>query len=332
MNTELGFGSEYREEMKTNVDVTYNNMIRRLFREGTYKGDRTGTGTYSLFGHQMRFNLSDGFPILSGKKVAWKMIVSELLWFLKGDTNIKFLLEHKNHIWDEWAFQKYIESEDYVGIDMTNFGLRSQTDEVFAEEYKLVKDGFCQRILTDSEFAEKYGTLGDVYGKQWRSWEGKDGEILDQISNVIEQIKNNPNSRRLIVTAWNPTEIDKMALPPCHCFFQFYVVNGKLSCQLYQRSVDTFLGLPFNIASYALLLHIIADQCDLEVGEFIHTSGDAHIYVNHEEQLKTHLARPIKQMPTLDFPKGKSLEDYKVEDFKLIGYEPHGKLKGAVAV
>lgn len=227
------------ENILDNVDYKYNEMIRTILEKGNAKGDRTGTGTTSLFGYQMRFDLSKGFPILSGKKVAWRLITSELLWFLHGDTNIKYLLENKNTIWNEWAFKNWVESDEYEeefpNEDMTDFGLRSQSNEEFKKLYDTRMKEFENRILTNDKFAEKFGTLGDVYGKQWRSWEGANGKTLDQIVNVIEQIKTNPNSRRLIVSAWNPTEVDNMALPPCHCFFQFYVNNNKLSCQLYQR-------------------------------------------------------------------------------------------------
>lgn len=250
----------------------YLDLARHVLEFGDQKGDRTGTGTKSVFGYQMRFNLQEGFPILTTKKVAFGLVKSELLWFLRGDTNIRFLLEHKNHIWDEWAFKKWVESDEYTGPDMTDFGRRSLVDAAFNEEYKKEKRAFCQRILEDDDFAKQYGNLGLVYGSQWRSWQTPNGPV-DQIKKVIEQIKTNPDSRRLIVTAWNPADVDNMALPPCHTMFQFYVNNGKLSCQLYQRSADIFLGVPFNIASYALLTHMIAHQCGLEVGEFVHTLG-----------------------------------------------------------
>lgn len=314
------------------ADKNYNDLANHVKEVGVFKDDRTGTGTYSVFGYQARYDLQEGFPLLQGKKIRFDLIVTELLWFLHGDTNIKYLVEHNNHIWDEWAFEKYINSPDYTGPDMTNFGLRSQTDSEFKELYEEQKEIFCNKILTDETFAQEYGELGPVYGRQWRSWTDKDGKVIDQIKNVIHQIKSNPNSRRHIVSAWNPSEVDNMALPPCHTLFQFYVAEGKLSCQLYQRSADIFLGVPFNIASYALLTHIIADQCGLEVGDFVHTLGDAHIYKNHLEQLDTQVERPLKPMPTLKMTTGKQLEDLTVEDFTLNGYNPHPRIKGAVAV
>ena len=247
------------------------------------KTDRTGVGTKSIFGHQMRFNLQDGFPLLTTKKVFLKGIIYELLWFLKGDTNIKFLTDNNVHIWDEWA--------------------------------------------------DENGDLGYVYGKQWRSWETTDGRVIDQISQVVDLIKNHPDSRRILVTAWNPAEIDKMALPPCHCLFQFYVADGKLSCQLYQRSADTFLVVPSNIASYALLTMMLAQVCGLEPGEFIHTTGDTHIYLNHLEQVNEQLSREPRPLPKMIInPDVKSIFDFKYEDFKLEGYDPYPAIKAPVAV
>ena len=251
---------------------------------------------------------------------------------MRGDTNIRFLLEHKNHIWDEWAFKKWVESDEYTGPDMADFGRRSLVDAAFNEEYKKEKRAFCQRILEDDDFAKQYGNLGLVYGSQWRSWQTPNGPV-DQIKKVIEQIKTNPDSRRLIVTAWNPADVDNMALPPCHTMFQFYVNNGKLSCQLYQRSADIFLGVPFNIASYALLNHMIAHQCGLEVGEFVHTLGDAHIYLNHLDQIKEQLSRPVHQAPQLILPaEAKPIDEYQMEDIKLEGYEHEDAIKAPVAV
>ena len=264
----------------------YLDLARYVLEHGHEKGDRTGTGTRSVFGYQMRFDLQKGFPILTTKKVAFGLVKSELLWFLRGDTNIRFLLQHKNHIWDEWAFKKWVESDEYHGPDMTEFGHRWLVDSEFKKLYLAEKKAFCERILNDDEFAQKYGDLGNVYGGQWRHWQTRQGETIDQIKHVIEAIKTTPNSRRLIVTAWNPEDVPSAALPPCHTLFQFYVNDGKLSCQLYQRSADIFLGVPFNIASYALLTHLIAKECNLEVGEFVHTLGDAHIYSNHFEQVK----------------------------------------------
>ena len=280
----------------------------------------------------MRFELQAGFPILTTKKVPFGLIKSELLWFLRGDTNIRFLLQHKNHIWDEWAFQRWVESDEYTGPDMTDFGRRSLVDEDFNQAYQEQKQLFCERILNDDEFSAKYGDLGLVYGSQWRAWQSPEVPI-DQIQNVIDQIKTNPNSRRLIVSAWNPADVPSMALPPCHTMFQFYVNNGKLSCQLYQRSADIFLGVPFNIASYALLTHMIAHQCGLEVGEFVHTFGDAHIYNNHIDQIKEQLSRPMHQAPRLILPdEPKPVDEYEMSDIKLEGYESEPAIKAPVAV
>ena len=261
----------------------YLDLLREIRDNGVTKTDRTGVGTKSIFGHQMRFNLQDGFPLLTTKKVFLKGIIYELLWFLKGDTNIKFLTDHNVHIWDEWA--------------------------------------------------DENGDLGYVYGKQWRSWEATDGRVIDQISQVVDLIKNHPDSRRILVTAWNPAEIDKMALPPCHCLFQFYVADGKLSCQLYQRSADTFLGVPFNIASYALLTMMLAQVCGLKPGEFIHTTGDTHIYLNHLNQVNEQLSREPRPLPKMIInPDVKSIFDFKYEDFKLEGYDPYPAIKAPVAV
>lgn len=261
----------------------YLDLLTHVLAHGAQKEDRTGTGTLSVFGYQMRFNLEEGFPLLTTKKLYTRAIFHELLWFLKGDTNIKYLQDNKVTIWDEWA--------------------------------------------------DEHGDLGPVYGKQWRSWETADGRKIDQIKNVVEQIKKNPDSRRLMVVAFNPSDVDKMALPPCHAFFQFYVANGKLSCQLYQRSADIFLGVPFNIASYALLVHMIAQVCNLKPGEFIHTLGDAHIYSNHLEQVKTQLQRECRLLPQLILnPEVKDLFDFKYEDIQIVGYDPHPAIKGEVAV
>lgn len=261
----------------------YHTLLKTILEKGVHKDDRTGHGTISIFGHQMRFDLSDGFPLITTKKLHLKSIIHELLWFLNGDTNIAYLKENGVRIWNEWA--------------------------------------------------DENGDLGPIYGAQWRSWQSKDGETIDQISTVIEQIKNNPNSRRLIVNAWNVGELKNMALPPCHAFFQFYVANGKLSCQLYQRSADTFLGVPFNIASYALLTMMIAQVCDLQYGEFIHTLGDAHIYKNHLEQVKLQLSREPRKLPNMEVnPEVKSIFDFKYEDFTLKDYDPYPHIKGAVAV
>ena len=261
----------------------YESFLKYVFENGTPKTDRTGTGTVSIFGGQLRFNLEEGFPLITTKKVHLKSIIHELLWFLKGETNIAYLKEHGVRIWDEWA---------------------------------------------DAE-----GNLGPVYGKQWRSWEAKDGRVIDQISEAIQLIKNNPDSRRILVNAWNVGEIDKMALMPCHTMFQFYVANGKLSCQLYQRSADLFLGVPFNIASYALLTMMIAQVCGLQYGDFVHTFGDAHIYTNHFDQVKEQLLREPKAYPTLRMnPEVKDIFNFTYEDFTLENYDPWPAIKGAVAV
>ena len=261
----------------------YHDLMRHVLDKGATKTDRTGTGTISVFGYQMRFDLQEGFPMLTTKKLHLKSILHELLWFLKGDTNIWYLLENDVHIWDEWA--------------------------------------------------DENGNLGPVYGSQWRSWPTADGRHIDQITQVVNQIKTNPDSRRLIVSAWNVAEIDKMKLPPCHAFFQFYVADGKLSCQLYQRSADIFLGVPFNIASYAILTLMIAQVCNLKPGEFIHTLGDAHLYSNHIEQAKLQLTRDLRRLPTLKInPDVKNIFEFKFEDFTLEGYDPHPHIKAAVAV
>lgn len=311
----------------------YLTLAQYVLDHGHQKGDRTGTGTLSTFGYQMRFDLQKGFPILTTKKVAFGLVKSELLWFLRGDTNIRFLLAHNNHIWDEWAFKKWVESDEYQGPDMTDFGHRWLTDPAFKAVYLAEKKAFCERILADDEFAARYGNLGDVYGAQWRHWQTRRGETIDQIKNVIEAIKTTPDSRRLIVSAWNPEDVPAMALPPCHTLFQFYVNDGKLSCQLYQRSADIFLGVPFNIASYALLTHLIAKECGLAVGEFIHTLGDAHLYSNHLEQIREQLARPVHQAPQLILPDHPmKLSEYTPADIQLANYEHEAAIKAPVAV
>ena len=261
----------------------YLDLMRHVRANGTFKDDRTGTGTYSVFGHQMRYPLADGFPLVTTKKVFLKGIIHELLWFLAGSTNIKYLLDHEVHIWDEWA--------------------------------------------------DEYGELGPVYGSQWRSWPGPDGSTIDQIAALVEGIRNNPDSRRHIVSAWNVAEVNNMALPPCHTLFQFYVADGKLSCQLYQRSADIFLGVPFNIASYALLTTMIAQVCDLQVGDFVHTLGDAHLYSNHLEQTDRQLAREPRPIPKIYInPEVKDIFGFKYEDFELLDYECHPGIKAPIAV
>ncbi|PMB84146.1 thymidylate synthase [Dolosicoccus paucivorans] len=305
----------------------YKDLIETILTKGETRSDRTGVGTTSYFGYQMRFDLQKGFPLLTTKRVPFRLIVSELLWFLKGDTNIRYLLEHNNHIWDEWAFENYVKSDDYTGPNMDQFGLRALEDEAFNEVYQREMKKFQERILTDDDFSQKYGDLGPVYGKQWRDFNG-----VDQVKQVIEQIKENPYSRRHLVVAWNPVEVDEMALPPCHTLFQFYVQDGKLSCQLYQRSADVFLGVPFNIASYALLTHLIARECGLEVGEFIHTFGDAHIYSNHIDAINTLMERDPKALPTLVIDSDQSIFDLESEDIKVEGYHPHGRITAPIAV
>lgn len=261
----------------------YHQLLQHILDEGTQKGDRTGTGTISVFGYQMRFDLQEGFPLVTTKKCHIRSILHELLWFLKGETNIAYLKENKVSIWDEWA--------------------------------------------------DESGELGPVYGYQWRHWPDGNGGEIDQIKNLIHQIKTNPNSRRLIVSAWNVADVDQMALPPCHLLFQFYVAEGKLSCQLYQRSADVFLGVPFNIASYALFLHMVAQVCDLQVGEFIHTFGDAHLYNNHLEQARLQLTRTCRPLPQLKLnPSISDIFDFKFEDFEILNYDPHPHIKAAVSV
>jgi thymidylate synthase len=261
----------------------YLDLMERILSRGVEKRDRTGTGTLSVFGHQMRFDLNQGFPLVTTKKLHLKSIVYELLWFLRGDTNVKYLNEHGVSIWDEWADER--------------------------------------------------GDLGPVYGQQWRSWPAADGETIDQMAGVVAAIRRNPDSRRLIVSAWNPAEVDKMALPPCHCLFQFYVAEGRLSCQLYQRSADVFIGVPFNIASYALLTLMVAQVTELEPGEFVHTFGDAHLYLNHLDQARLQLTRTPRRLPTMRLnPAVKDLFGFRYEDFALEGYEPHPHIKAKVAV
>lgn len=285
----------------------YIDLCNYILNNGVKKDDRTGTGTISVFGYQLRFNLGEGFPLLTTKKVHLKSIIHELLWFISGSTNIKYLVDNDVRIWNDWPYDLYKKSPDFQG----------ETIEEFAA-----------KIKESDEFAKKYGNLGPVYGKQWRDFNG-----VDQLSNLIEQIKTNPNSRRLIISAWNPAEVDKMALPPCHSFMQFYVAEGKLSCQLYQRSADVFLGVPFNIASYALFTMMIAQVCGLEPGDFVHTLGDAHIYLNHLDQVNKQIKRSLRPLPKMVInPNVKSIFDFKYEDFTLLNYNPHSGIKGKVAV
>lgn len=308
------------------VDTIYLNLVEKIMRDGEEKGDRTGTGTKSIFGYQMRFDLSKGFPLLTTKKLPIKAIIHELIWFVRGDTNLKYLAENNVHIWDEWPFKAYLTRE---GKEMPTIG---------SEAWNNGMKEFVEKIKTDGEFAKKYGDLGPIYGSQWRCWKNKDNTCLDQLSSAIHTIKTNPNSRRIIVSAWNAADIDEMAkagLPPCHCLFQFYVAKGKLSCQLYQRSCDTFLGVPFNIASYALLTMIIAQVTGLEPGEFIWTGGDTHLYMNHLDQVNIQLSRKndLRPMPTMKInPDIKNIEDFKIEDFELVNYSPHDSIKAPIAV
>ena len=285
----------------------YLDMCKFILENGTYKSDRTGTGTISYFGYQTRYNLNDGFPLLTTKKVFLKGIIHELLWFISGDTNIKYLVDNNVKIWNEWAYEKYKKEPVFKGETM---------------------EEFIEKIRESQEFADKYGDLGPVYGRQWRNFNG-----VDQLEKLIYNLKHNPDSRRHIISAWNPAEVDNMALPPCHSFMQFYVVNNKLSCQLYQRSADIFLGVPFNIASYSLFTMMIAQVCGFELGDFVHTFGDAHIYSNHMEQIKLQLSREPRKLPTMKInPNVKSIYDFKYEDFELEGYDPHPAIKGVVAV
>ncbi|MFD1030800.1 thymidylate synthase [Metaplanococcus flavidus] len=326
--------------MPNKSEQTYLDFLQHILDNGVKKEDRTGTGTLSVFGYQMRFDLSQGFPLFTTKRTPFRLIASELLWFIKGDTNIRYLLQHNNHIWDEWAFKKWVESDEYNGPDMTDFGNRCLVDAEFNEVYKAEMKAFCERILTDDSFAEKFGDLGNVYGKQWRNWTASTGESIDQLKDVINQIKTNPDSRRLIVNAWNPEDVvnagakgSKAALPPCHVMFQFYVANGKLSCHLIQRSADSFLGANFNIPSYALLTYLIARECDLEVGELVYSLSDAHIYSNHIEQVKEQLSRDIRELPLLKInPDKHSVFDIEMEDLTIEGYNPHPSIKAPIAV
>lgn len=316
----------------TATEQPYLDLLHQVLTTGDYKEDRTGTGTYSIFGAQLRFDLSQGFPLLTTKKVPFGLIKSELLWFLHGDTNIRFLLQHHNHIWDEWAFERWVASPDYTGPDMTDFGQRRLKDPAFAKVYHAQMQAFDDRIVSDEAFAAKFGDLGNVYGKQWRAWQTSRGDTIDQLGNVIDAIRKTPDSRRLIVSAWNPEDVPTMALPPCHTLYQFYVNEGKLSLQLYQRSADMFLGVPFNIASYALLTHIVAQETGLQVGEFIHTFGDAHIYTNHVDQVKEQLSRTPKDSPQLVLAPGKTIDTLTMTDIKVENYDPAPAIKAPVAV
>lgn len=290
----------------------YLDLLQHIKAHGAQKIDRTGTGTISTFGYQMRFNLSEGFPLLTTKKVHLKSIIHELLWFIKGNTNIKYLVDNGVRIWNEWPYVNFKKTADYKGETLKQF-------------VELVKNS--------DAFALKHGALGPVYGKQWRAFEGPNGLVVDQLAELIQNIKSNPDSRRLIVNAWNPPLIPQMALPPCHMMFQFYVNDGRLSCQLYQRSADTFLGVPFNIASYALLTMMIAKVTNLEPGDFVHTLGDAHIYNDHFKQVDLQLTRTPKTLPKMVIKRDiQDIEDFTYEDFELLGYDPYPLIKGKVSV
>jgi thymidylate synthase len=299
---------------------TYHQLLQHILDNGVVKGDRTGTGTRSVFGYQMRFDLNEGFPLLTTKKVHWKSVVHELLWFVRGDTNIRYLVQNGVRIWNEWPYQHYVEANN----------LQEKLPK-HSKEWKEAMKKFIAKIKEDENFAARWGNLGPVYGKQWRDFNG-----IDQLAEVIEAIKTNPDSRRHIVTAWNPTDIPEMAkagLPPCHTMYQFYVANGRLSCQLYQRSADTFLGVPFNIASYALLTHLVARECGLKVGDFVHTLGDAHLYSNHLEQAKEQLSRKPGKLPTVKFTgDAPGIFEIGFDDIKLVGYKPQAAIKAPIAV
>ncbi len=293
----------------------YLDLLKRITTEGVVRGDRTGTGTKSVFGHQMRFNLQDGFPLLTTKKVFLKGIIHELLWFLKGDTNIRYLVENGVHIWDNDAYRFYTERCTKEGI------------------MPVSRDEFLDRAGSESPMeGYRYGDLNHVYGYQWRSWPAGDGRVIDQIRQAADLIRHNPESRRIIVSAWNVADVGEMALPPCHVLFQFYVAEGRLSCMLYQRSCDTFLGVPFNIASYALLTMMMAQVCDLKPGDFVHTLGDTHLYLNHMEQVKEQLSRTPRPLPTMHLnPARKSIFDFTYDDFRMEGYDPYPAIKAPMS-
>lgn len=298
----------------------YHDLLKHVLENGSDKADRTGVGTRSVFGYQMRFNLEEGFPLVTTKKVHTKSIIHELLWFMRGDTNLQYLAQNGVNIWNDWPYQNW--------LNQTN---RAVDFPKYSDAWKNEMKVFVEKIKTDNQFAKQWGELGPVYGKQWRNFNG-----FDQLSWLIDEIKRNPNSRRLIISAWNASEIEEMAkagLPPCHTLYQFYVIDGKLSCQLYQRSADVFLGVPFNIASYALLTMMVAQVCNLGLGDFVHTFGDAHLYSNHFDQAHEQLSRPTLPLPQMKInPEVKNIFDFSFEDFELINYNPHPAIKASVAV
>lgn len=299
-------------------------LLEDIKNNGVKKDDRTGVGTLSVFGRQLRFDLSEGFPAMTTKKLFMRGIIHELIWFLKGSTNIKYLVDNDVHIWDEWPYRHYLLSQGKK-VPASN-----------SEEWGKGIKQFTEKIKADNSFAKKWGELGPVYGYQWRNWPAAGGRHIDQIGKVIDDITNNPNSRRIIISAWNVADIDEMAkagLPPCHLLFQFYVADGRLSCQMYQRSADTFLGVPFNIASYALLTMMIAQVTGLKPGDFVHTFGDTHLYLNHLEQVDLQLSRQPRDLPKMKInPKVKSINDFTINDFELIGYNPHPAIWAPIAV
>lgn len=309
-------------------DAEYLKLLRHIKENGVKKEDRTGTGTTGVFGYQMRFDLQKGFPLLTTKKMGWKSIVHELLWFIKGDTNLRYLAQNNVHIWDDWPYKHYLQANGKNVPDI-------HTDAGRAEWESGLKE-FIAQIIADEEFANKWGDLGPVYGYQWRKWKTPDGRTIDQLKNVVDTLKKSPTSRRIIVSAWNPSDIDEMAiagLPPCHCLFQFFVADGKLSCQLYQRSCDTFLGVPFNIASYALLTAMIAQATGLEAGEFVWTGGDTHLYSNHMTQVDEQLSREAFPAPKLWLnPEVKDLFEFGIDDIRIDDYQSHGPIRAPIAV
>jgi thymidylate synthase len=302
----------------------YLELLEDIKANGVKKSDRTGVGTISVFGRQLRFDLSEGFPAMTTKKLFMRGIIHELIWFLKGSTNIKYLVDNDVHIWDEWPYRHYLMEHGKTVPDSNS------------EEWKKGIKEFTEKVKHDDNFAKKWGELGPVYGYQWRSWPAPDGRHIDQIQDVIENIKNHPDSRRMIVSAWNVADVEEMSkagLPPCHLLFQFYVADGKLSCQMYQRSADTFLGVPFNIASYSLLTMMMAQVCGLKPGDFVHTFGDTHLYLNHLEQVDLQLSRKPKKLPTMKInPKVKTIDGFTIDDFELTDYDPDPAIFAPIAV